>query len=393
MKFLLQLLGISLSILACAPALRTVSSETVQLTLDVREERHSAPVAEVSLLNASGQKIGVTKTFGLWPYSWLGLFIEDAQGNRVPYPPEMPDLVLELPEYRCLRPGETLQWSIDLLDWRIEFGGEIWDEGLRFDLNPGSYRLQARYTDGPRRGRQKARVGCPVIDGTVVSGWKTFTFEQQEPARQDPILSPSTRVTATKAQDWALKHVDACAELTFQRPEEQHAFRLEQEIVITVSVNDCAWERQVTLYKPPSGQPRAVVVFSAGAPIVEQLEDLRTRFPESSPDELCQRVRIETREYGSEIASLGELIDHLKELRFSPVLEPRLCVHGPWLKLRVSSVANSSQFELQLPVEADRVDYSVHPLGQWSLDLFKALGVTCRGMREIVRDTCPNGSQ
>lgn len=173
----LWILLISMSVQACAHTVQTVAPNDLQLTLDMHQSRTDdkyQPVAEVTLHNTTDGEVGVSKTFGFWPYSWLGLFIEDTQGNRVAYPLDMPDLILELPKYRCLKPGETMQWQINLLDWNRQFGGVIWKQGLSFELSPGGYRLQARYTDGPRRGRLKVKVGCPVIDGSVLSDWKSF---------------------------------------------------------------------------------------------------------------------------------------------------------------------------------------------------------------------------
>jgi hypothetical protein len=81
------------------------------------------------------------------------------------------DVFNRKPAYRCLKPDEEFTWRIDLFRWWVVFGGERWGDPVAFELQPGRYRLQAQYSDNPRR----ARADCAAMLGTSVSNRAEFT--------------------------------------------------------------------------------------------------------------------------------------------------------------------------------------------------------------------------
>lgn len=134
------------------------------------------PVATVSIVNRSKEPIAVSDTFGYGAYAWLGLRIQTMDGEDLWYPEGIPDLVIDLPQYTCLLPGEAMRRSVDLLSWQPTFGGQPLSETLSFPLQPGRLRLQALYTDALRHGRHRVQSRCAVIHGTVPSEWVEFEF-------------------------------------------------------------------------------------------------------------------------------------------------------------------------------------------------------------------------
>lgn len=129
------------------------------------------PFATVTFENRADHQLGISRSLG-FRRSWLWLSIEDSSGNLIRLPKEVPELIIvEGPQYSCLKPGETMTWTIDLLAWSMEFGGERWKGPFSYSLPPGNYRLRAFYTDSPWSAQ---KANCSVIDGTAESSWVEF---------------------------------------------------------------------------------------------------------------------------------------------------------------------------------------------------------------------------
>jgi hypothetical protein len=166
---------------ACAARHQAVSPTSLSLNAVVEAHRVgevSHPVATVTLKNVGNTHVAVSKThgFGAQARSWLSLRIERVGNAEVQYPPGSPDLVMSAPRYVCLGPAESVQWEIDLLAWRPEFGGKAEARYLAFDLTPGmTYTLQAEYTDSSEWARESGSR-CGGVTGTVVSNSIAFAL-------------------------------------------------------------------------------------------------------------------------------------------------------------------------------------------------------------------------
>jgi len=165
-------------LMACTTITRSaVSPDSLHIRLEVVQRQVGAawhPVAILEIQNVSEHTVAFSRTFGVTNQPWLSFRIETTEGDAVYYPSEI-DVFGELPDYICLKRGETLSWELDLLKWRVLFGGEAWEGFYSFDLEPGRYRIQARYTDGSTH--RPAR--CATLDGTVFSQWVEFDVVAQ----------------------------------------------------------------------------------------------------------------------------------------------------------------------------------------------------------------------
>lgn len=162
---------------ACASTRqRTISGDSLKLNLEIRytqvDDATVHPVAVVTIENAGSTSVAFSKTFGTTNRPWLVFEIETVRGDRVHYPMEV-DL-FTMPKYVCLDPEEKIVWEIDLLEWYVVVGG-VREEShaLSFDLKPGIYRLRVLYSDE----KNKVKVRCPMIQGTVKSDWVEFEVQ------------------------------------------------------------------------------------------------------------------------------------------------------------------------------------------------------------------------
>ena len=162
---------VALPLVGCATSGR--GEPRLEITADVEERNDGAgihPVAVVTLTNMGRESVALSRTHcacGLW----LALEIEDAGGRRVSYPREAPELtIVSLPRYECVAPAQKIAWTIDLRDFRLEFGGEPRSKPLSFHLAPGDYRLRARYKDDRR-----PHIRCGSSPVETASKWTRFT--------------------------------------------------------------------------------------------------------------------------------------------------------------------------------------------------------------------------
>lgn len=167
--------GVCIWISACMP----IQPERSRVLLDAYVEKTTGdaktapPVVVITLTNSGDRNVSLSRTH-CGCTRWLKLELESANGNAVRYPPEMPELsIVRPPRYECFRPGEAMNWRIDLTSFRLEFGGEARSDLLSFRLEPGQYKLRARYVD------QSARwSGCWSPDIDVASPWVTFAVSR-----------------------------------------------------------------------------------------------------------------------------------------------------------------------------------------------------------------------
>jgi hypothetical protein len=141
-----------------------------KLHLEVATENVDGDVIlSVIFRNDSSVAVAFSRTHGFGS-AWLRLEIQDAHGHDVRHPTELREYMIRgLPSYACLEPGQSIKWTINLNDWDVDFGGEIWQRNLRFTLVPGErYRVRATYTDMPRH------LECPTVNGSVSSSWTEF---------------------------------------------------------------------------------------------------------------------------------------------------------------------------------------------------------------------------
>ena len=103
------------------------------------------PIATITVTNRSPGPVAFSETFGITNRPWLSFEIR-VDGERIYYPTEI-DAFLESPTYLCLRPGEKKSREIDLLNWRVSWGGELSERAYQFELMPGKLSLRAHYSD------------------------------------------------------------------------------------------------------------------------------------------------------------------------------------------------------------------------------------------------------
>lgn len=125
---------------------------------------------------------------------------------------------------------------------------------------------------------------------------------------------------------WGEQHYDYCLNEVFRRPAEVPEFRATHALVVTLRVSDdCRYERQVSLYQDHSGEIQGSAVSLPKA-LREQLMAAVRRGVDRT--EWCKSVvRKEVTFHGRE-ADLGRLVEGLRTLTISPVLDPVIFLHG-----------------------------------------------------------------
>ena len=126
--------------------------------------QHSSP-AEIEIVgrltNLSARALTLKNRFYLG--SDIGVAVVDAKGSPLPLLPPAPPPPLRRDDFVELAPGESIERSIGQLD-----------RMLSRPLDPGTYRISARYT-----GSSGAELGLDAYHGELVSNELTLFLRQE----------------------------------------------------------------------------------------------------------------------------------------------------------------------------------------------------------------------
>ncbi|MFL6234903.1 MAG: hypothetical protein ACJ76N_17345 [Thermoanaerobaculia bacterium] len=179
------------------------------------------------------------------------------------------------------------------------------------------------------------------------------------------------------ALNWAGRHYDACLARRFPAHEEMFESPLEHQATLTLRAqDDCAFERQVTIFQEPGGAVVAEVMAVEGAPLDDQMVAIHKAQPGLNPAEVCARVKIRTfRPAGEDARRVAEAFHKLMALRV-PLLPGVITrIHGTRYSLWLSAGEVSSHLVFTGPLEG--IQEPDEMLASWAFSLFKTLGLTC----------------
>ncbi len=184
MRALLAIL-LTATLPACATTSRYVAPESLQISLEMLPgDRPSTsekklrywygehPIVIIRIVNAGHIPVAFSDTFG-FGVPWLNLRVENLDGIEA-YPGIEADLFSHMPKYTCLEPGEELSIKVNLWSWHLRVSGQDQARAYSYNLPAGSYRIRARYEDGPPI---PTRARCAAIEGTVSSEWLYFEVD------------------------------------------------------------------------------------------------------------------------------------------------------------------------------------------------------------------------
>jgi len=192
------------------------------------------------------------------------------------------------------------------------------------------------------------------------------------------VASPgSTSGPKVEPEAWANLNYQNCFQQLLARPEESPGFRSTHDLVVTLRVVDgCRFERQLTLYTMPEGGARGQVIEVVGASIRGQLRELRKGSPNADLTSLCSSVRVDRKEIPP-LAVISALLEELRALSLSPVIEPVIHLHGIRYTLWVTAVGNESYFDFSAPGADSPTAECRHPLDRWAQRVLWAAGLQC----------------
>lgn len=139
------------------------NAQDLRVSLEGIEE---AGTVRVELTNMGATPLAVCPCVG--PHLRFIHFDLEANGVRLAYPELLFSGPVSRRHFRCLRPGESVQVTVNLHQWRPIWGGTADSSFPPVDLFPGldTFRVRAHYDD-----RSDPIGSCPVFRGESTSDW------------------------------------------------------------------------------------------------------------------------------------------------------------------------------------------------------------------------------
>ena len=179
------------------------------------------------------------------------------------------------------------------------------------------------------------------------------------------------------AINWVGRHYDACLARRFPGHEEMFESPLDNQATVTLRASDdCAFERQVTIFEEPGGAVKAEVSALDGVSLDDQMIAIHTAQRTLNPADVCARVKVRSfQPAGEEARRVAEAFRKLKEMR-APVIPAVITrIHGTRYDLWLSAGEVSSHLTFTGATEgAQEPD---EPLAAWAYSLLKSLGLAC----------------
>lgn len=145
-----------------------VAPSALHIQVEIESTKENPRVVKAIFTNTGSAPFAFSETFGFGAYAWIGIRVRK-DGEELPFYEAEIDLFRK-PPYRCLKPGESLAWVMDLSSWHVQVGGRASNtESFSFNPPPGEYQLQVKYTGG-----NTGREDCAALKGTARSAWVPF---------------------------------------------------------------------------------------------------------------------------------------------------------------------------------------------------------------------------
>lgn len=180
------------------------------------------------------------------------------------------------------------------------------------------------------------------------------------------------------AEIWANRHYKPCVTQLFVRPEANPQFRTSHGLIVTLrAIDDCGFERQLTLYSTDSGAVGAEII-SVESPIRNQLATLHKTHPGADLSAICNHVNVKKISLEPQNKNaIATFLAELRDIQISPVLESIIFLHDIRYELWVTSVGNESYFAFSMPGFPRSSEEFSHPLDIWAQRLLRSLKLHC----------------
>ena len=140
----------------------------------------------------------------------------------------------------------------------------------------------------------------------------------------------------------------------------------------------CGQTLQIVLVQTPDGQLSARAIVADHLKASERADQLLRQNPDLPRSRLCHELPLKSVSTApSDLVKLRQLVQRLRGLRISPILEPLLVLHGSQYEIRVESGVSEAKFSFYGTEDTSSEDSPQRPLERWSQDLRSILGLQC----------------
>lgn len=155
-----------------------------------------------------------------------------------------------------------------------------------------------------------------------------------------------------------------------------------QEVSVRVEVrvldDACGQSLQLVLLQTPDGEVSARGLVADHLRASERADQLLRKNPDLPRSRLCHELPLKAASTTpSDLVKLSQLVQRLRGLRISPVLEPLLVLHGSQYEIRIESGVSEARFSFYGTEDTSSEASPQRPLERWSQDLRSVLGFQC----------------